>query len=202
MRNSFAGWETGKTSNTIPIQVQAWHRYYNHIGNVLGYSGYHKAYQSLAPSGTNGNTAIFTLGWGGQGGHRYSDDPPNDPQVASTTLRWGNYDVVNGAVRYITAEVPSGDASYPNPVPSSHALPGSFFLPSKPSWWGDLPWPAIGPDVTGGPGPGGHVYSIPAKECYDRTAKSSGVLDFNALDCYGPQTGVGPPAAPDRLDVR
>lgn len=201
-RNFFAGWEPGKSSNTIPIQVQSWHRYYNHVGDILGTPGYHKTYQSVSPTGTNGNTAIFTLGWGGQAGRRLSDDPPNDPRVVATTLRWGNYDVVSGAVRFDTSEVPSGDAYYPNPVPASHTLPASFFLPSKPSWWGDRPWPAIGPDVTGGTGPGGHVHSIPAKDCFDRTPQTSGILNFNAVACYGPLLNTEPPRAPRLLGVR
>ncbi len=29
-----------------------------------------------------------------------------------------------------------------------------------------VPWPAIGPDVTGAKGPGNHTHDIPAKRCY------------------------------------
>lgn len=35
---------------------------------------------------------------------------------------------------------------------------------------GAIPWPPIGPDVTGGSGPAGHAWDIPAKACFDRTA--------------------------------
>jgi hypothetical protein len=51
----------------------------------------------------------------------------------------------------------------------THTLPASFYLASKPSWWGSLAWPAIGPDVTTGDGPGTHAYlktSNPAENCY------------------------------------
>ena len=56
----------------------------------------------------------------------------------------------------------------------THTLPSSFFLSSKPSWWGSLPYPGIGPDITGGTlptaaavgEPGGHVYMNPAMNCY------------------------------------
>jgi hypothetical protein len=47
--------------------------------------------------------------------------------------------------------------------------PPSYYLAAKPSWWGSLPWPGIGSDVTGGTGPGGHASltaSNPAMNCY------------------------------------
>ena len=72
----------------------------------------------------------------------------------------------------------------------THTLPPSFFHSSKPSWWGNtIPWPAIGPDVTGGTGPGGHVYSTtaanPAQACYTSTAKAAdGSLAFDSSACY------------------
>jgi hypothetical protein len=62
--------------------------------------------------------------------------------------------------------VPSGLNYLGNPVPATHKLPASFYLPGKPSWWGAVPWPAIGPDVTGGTDPTGHVYANPAEACY------------------------------------
>jgi len=92
----------------------------------------------------------------------------------------------------------------------TQTLPASFYLSSQPSWWtSTIPWPAIGPDVTGGSGPGGHVYSTtaanPAQNCYfngmggaggsgSALALSDSPLTFNASTCYG---GGGPtPGAP------
>jgi hypothetical protein len=66
---------------------------------------------------------------------------------------------------------------------------------ARPPWWSTpwtteatLPWPAIGPDVSGGPidvDPAGHAYAIPARLCYDHTPKSGGIAAFNAAACYG-----------------
>jgi hypothetical protein len=182
-RNVFTGWETGKTQQTIPIHIYTYNRYVNVVGNVLGRSGYHDRYETATPSGTGGNTAIYTLGWSGNGGTTDSG-VPNDPRVKTTLFRWGNYDVVNGAVVWNAAEVPSTLSPFGNPVPGNQTLPASLYLPGKPSWWGAVPWPAIGPDVTGGQDPTGRAYKLPAHLCYDATSKTGGILNFNAAACY------------------
>ena len=109
-------------------------------------------------------------------------------------MRWGNYDTVNRANRFLASEVPSGIGAYANPVPAGDTLPPSFFLNAKPGWWGTMPWPAVGPDVTGGdiPDIDGHAYKLPAQLCYDNATKdANGVLiDFNADRCYA---AAGPP---------
>jgi PST family polysaccharide transporter len=71
----------------------------------------------------------------------------------------------------------------------THELPASFYLDTRPSWWGDLPFPATGPDVNGGSGPGGHSYGNPAQRCYFHVMGGSdggagGPLVFNADRCY------------------
>jgi hypothetical protein len=199
-RNRFVGFDSadpGRTLNTIPMNIEAFGRYNNVIGNVLGQPGYHSNYEDLATSGSNASKSIYVLGWRGEIGAG-----GGDPVTISTLMRWGNYDVVTGGVRWDSSEVPNSLSQYANLVPSTQNLPASFFLSSKPSWWGtpwgNPPWPAIGPDVTGGPGPGGHSYDIPAKLCYTNTSKdSNGILNFNADSCYtsspapAPPTGLG-----------
>src|SRR5262249_24123755 len=111
-------------------------------------------------------------------------------------MRWGNYDVKNGT-RWVASEVPSGLSQFANPVPSSQTLPVSFYLSAKPSWWGTMPWPAIGSDVTGGMDATGHVYANPAQACYNKTSKdSAGILIFNADNCYQFTPSSTPPAPP------
>jgi hypothetical protein len=68
--------------------------------------------------------------------------------------------------------------------------PPSFYLAAKPAWWGSLPWPANGPDVTGGTGPAGHAYGNPAQQCFVNVMKGTdgGVgspYAFNENTCYG-----------------
>jgi len=197
-RNRWTGWETGKASSTNPIAMRSYSRYYNLIGNVLGQPGYHTAYQAL--QATNDH-AIF---WFGQG----SGGVPNDPLVATTVMRWGNYDTATSVAHFDVTEIPSTLGTLLNAVPGSQSLPASLYLSSKPSWWGSTPWPAIGPDVTGGDGPGGHSYDIPAKACYLNTMGgpsdgSGSALSFNASSCYGSGGGSStpstPPAAPTNL---
>ena len=196
-RNRWTGWETGKASSTNPIAMRSYSRYYNLIGNVLGQPGYHTAYE--ASQSTNDH-AIF---WFGQG----SGGVPNDPLVATTVMRWGNYDTATSVAHFDVTEIPSTLGTLLNAVPGSQSLPTSLYLSSKPSWWGSTPWPAIGPDVSGGDGPGGHSYSIPAKACYLSTMGgpsdgSGSALTFNASSCYGSgasSTPSAPPAAPTNL---
>lgn len=146
-RNYYTGWELNSPANyfwTNAYMTDPYARYRNVVGNVLGTPGYHTHYQT-----TTGNDqfAVYTLGIGNP---NMSPPIPSDPLVASTMFRWGNYDVVNGSSQFNNSEVPSGISVYPNSIPGSHTLPPSFYLASKPSWWGSMPWPAIGPDVTGG----------------------------------------------------
>jgi hypothetical protein len=66
-----------------------------------------------------------------------------------------------------------------------------------------MPWPAIGPDVTGGDisGIGGHAYRIAAQVCYDNALKVGGILTFNANNCYG-NTAPAPPSPPKNLKAQ
>jgi hypothetical protein len=66
-----------------------------------------------------------------------------------------------------------------------------------------MPWPAIGPDVTGGTDPTGHVYANPAEVYYNSCPKDTSypedisgnrILVFNAGKYY-PAAAGAPPAA-------
>ena len=197
-RNWLSGLEAGKNQQTVPVILQSYSRYANLIGNVLGTPGYHNHYQSNSPSSQSCDTSIYNLGWGTA---ECSTGIGNDPLVASTLMRWGNYDVVNGAAQWNSAEVPSGLNQYANSVPSSHGLPPSFYLPAKPGWWGNIPWPPIGPDVSGGTGPGGHAYKNPAQACFSLSSLLNGILNFDASACYGSNSTGQAPAPPTGLSA-
>jgi hypothetical protein len=191
-RNRFTGWEAGKLNNLIPVRLDSYKRYCNVVGNVLGTAGITTQYQTPAPYGSG---SVYSLGNGNSEG---AVTVPADPMVATTLMRWGNYDVVNDSARWEASEVPSGIAKYANPVPANKTLPASFFLSAKPSWWpSGIAWPPIGPDVTGGTlaGLAGHAHQIPACNCYANVmngpADGSGVpLSFNADSCYGSLSAV------------
>ncbi len=211
-RDPGGGSSGGKATETQAVILESFNRYYNLIGNVLGTSGYHTQYQSIAPSGaTNCSAYIYNLAWSGNNCNTGSI--ANDPTTSTTLMRWGNYDVVNAAVRWVSSEVPSGLSSYANPVPGNDTLPASFYLTAMPTWWGvvgqaAIPWPAVGPDVTGGnvSNVGGHAYNIPAASCYlnimgGKTDGTSGVLTFNANSCY-PMSPNRAPVSPTNLQVK
>jgi hypothetical protein len=70
-----------------------------------------------------------------------------------------------------------------------HTLPASFYQSAKPGWWGTLPYPSMGPDVTGGTGPGSHSFGNPAQYCYTKImggvdGGQGSPLTFNAGNCY------------------
>src|SRR5579883_698812 len=206
-RNWLEGWDPAytDTNDTVAVAIDTFHRYFNVVGNVLGWAGYTKTYQIAAPAGTNQDlvSEIYNLGWSNYAGFNVTD------VLTSTTLfRWGNYDVVNGSAQWNPAEVPASLSQLANPLPTTQTLPASFFLNSMPAFWvtpfGTPPWPAIGPDVTGGDShSGGFANAIPAELCYqhatpdpDYPAPTAGtpVLVFNAGKCYGQ-----PPAPPSNL---
>jgi hypothetical protein len=72
----------------------------------------------------------------------------------------------------------------------THTLPASFYLSSAPSWWGSVPWPAIGPDVVSGIRSDSYGYAnkIPAQVCYESMGGTDGtgspLTTFNAATCY------------------
>jgi hypothetical protein len=197
-RNQLLGSQAGKSSNTHAINLMATCRAYNVVGNVLGTSGFHTVYEVSPQVAGTCDVAVYNLGWGASDCR--SGNVPLDNLVKSTLLRWGNYDTVSNTVLWNSSEVPTAGVPFVNgnAVPSGHTLPNSFYLTSKPSFWGAMPWPAFGPDVTGGQDTSGHAFMPPAQVCYNNTSKDgSGILLFNANSCYSGQA----PAPPTNLTV-
>lgn len=193
-RNQLTGSQTGKSTNTNAVVLQSFCRAYNIVGNVLGTAGYHTRYEtSPLILSSSCDTSVYQLGFP-QTECGLTSPPANDPVVRSSLLRWGNYDTVNASVQWNSTEVPTTAIAFvnANAVPASHNLPSSFYLNSKPSWWGGaVPWPAIGPDIANAPGPGGHAFVLPAQACYNKGPFTSGVLNFDAGVCYlSPPTNV------------
>jgi hypothetical protein len=196
------------TGSTEPLQLDAFSRFYNVIGNVWGSPALpDNKYETVEPSTPTG-TEIYVVGYG--------NSVPNDSNTPRTLMLWGNYSIVtqssdspaNSGIRFVSSEVPSAITNFANPVPSNDNLPASFYISSQPSWWSSsIPWPAIGPDVTGGnagicnggtnkaayvtgtsqcPGStvstiGGHINAIPAMNCYLNVMAGSPIGSGSAL---------------------
>lgn len=101
--------------------------------------------------------------------------PCHAAATSPTDLLHGNFNSVTGSTNWL--------------VDVSRSLPPSFYLAEKPAWWGSLPFPAIGPDVTGAGGPAGHSAENPAETCYTKGMGGAdggpgSPLVFNAAKCY------------------
>ncbi len=137
--------------------------YYNFVGNILGSVGWEVTYEATGVSvDYSTSKIIYRLGHqDGSGYWQTSLTPlpygPADTQVKATLLRHGNWDSVNNAVKWCTdpGEIgcQGGDGS--------HVLPNSLYLSSKPTWFGTVSWPPIGPDIPG------YTNKIPAQLRYE-----------------------------------
>jgi len=176
------------------IQVSYLGSLNNFVGNLLGseqmqsLTGYGRRLAQVAfteyPSPRSYDAAAYgwSFGYGsfvdsGAGTGCDGGNPPcHISGTSSSNFFHGNYNNVNGSLIWSPGV--------------SQTLPPSFYRTGKPPWWGSLPFPAIGPDVTGGSGPRGQSYGNPAQFCYTHIMGGSdggvgGPLSFNAGRCYG-----------------
>lgn len=148
--------------NVIPDQIALKHfcNYYNIVGNILGATSapprFVRIYETEVSDYWNQHLyPIYELGFPNVGNSHHDGTfigpttPPDyytlpntlagcqqlDRNVKNTIIRHGNYDYVNNAVVW--------DPNIPD-----HAIPNSLYLTGQPAWWGNLPWPPIGPDLT------------------------------------------------------
>jgi hypothetical protein len=133
------GWRDAKaTENNNAVEFQYKNTYMTVMGYVLGTPGQSNVYEGTSTS----QKTIWRLGYGGPKG-------AEDPNVKATLLRHGNWDCVTNSTVW-------------DPHISDHTLPASLYHSAKPSWWGNLPWPPIGPDVPG------RTNKIPAEIRYEK----------------------------------
>lgn len=133
-RNRLTGWQPGRTGNTISFVSEQYCRSNNLVGNVLGTPGYHTHYACKTQSECNSfsDTSIMVLGNGNAACGNGATPLAWDSNVAASTLVHGNYDYVNKSQMW--------DSSI-----SDRNVPASLFLASKPSFFGNLPWPPVDP---------------------------------------------------------
>lgn len=197
-RNNFQCWDAPWRGGTAyqALTIEAYARFENAIGNVLGYNQggtpVCTAYQSAKPP------YIFKINGGN------APNNPSDSLVARSLFRWGNYAICTGDVHcrttsstaiFDSSQNPTGltdvAAAYNNLSTPSPTIPASFFTSVSAhtnggtglSWWKVCsswttfptncaksttpPFPPVGADVTGGrPDADGHAYDIPAAVAY------------------------------------
>jgi hypothetical protein len=172
-----------------PVGLEAWHRDFNFIGNVLGQAGVQNGYQAasvadaalVAATHYNDTCACCTCGMGvapiyvlgyWKSWSAGADADKFDPLVLGTLLRWGNYDYFSQTTHWDPQELPAGEAT-----PADQTLPASLYLAAKPSWFGSVTWPPTGPDVSG------MTNKLPAQLCYESNNLASGGA-FDPSKCY------------------
>jgi hypothetical protein len=142
-RSRLAGWQSDTiTTRNNAIEIAAKNIYMNVVGSVLGTPGKSNKYEVLPgqPYDDSSDYVIWALGVG---------SGVDDPNVAATLLRHGNYDYVTNSVVW-------------DPGIANHDIPDSLYLSRKPEWWcQETPWPLIGPDVDG------YYNDIPAKRRFE-----------------------------------
>ena len=124
----------------IGVRIDTRNYFENVVGNVLGCEGTQGVVDPPAISNFT-QKLVWRLGYSKPSGC----GAPDDPKVRQTLLRHGNYDAVSRQTAWDSA-IPARD------------LPASLYLAAKPAWFGDLRWPAIGPDLKPMAG------TIPARE--------------------------------------
>jgi hypothetical protein len=174
---TYAGWSGSNPSfGFIAMEINAIQHYYSAVGNVLGNTGLHTAWNNATVLNTNcswssgrSSPVAYALGCAGNTGGSF------DGAVRSTTILHGNYD-------YKTNGVAFWDGG------SNHTLRTSMYYSSKPAFLGSCAWPAFGPDVSSVTG------TLPAKARYEGTATCGG-----SGGSGGGTTTVTPPAPPTNL---
>ena len=156
-----------------PVDIQAYSFYNSFVGNVIGMNG-----QKLLaePSGCKGPQTAFlrqittASQWNTSNG---GNDVPmwqigTYQATVNSTEKWsfvdttidtqtrnGNWDWMTGAQHwYGTGGTTDGGAT---PV----TIPNSFYLTSKPAFFGSYPWPWVDPT-------NGATYTLPARYCFQR----------------------------------
>jgi hypothetical protein len=186
------------SKGVVGFRVDALSTYDNFVGNIVGSADQNalaltKVASVVYPSSCGWDTQTCGWQWGSTtlsgGGSGSSANSYN------TAFRHGNYTLFDGSLIW--------DAN------TTQTLPASFYKTAKPSWWGSLGWPSIGPDVNGGTGPGGHTAltsANPAQNCFYNVmggteGGAGGPYAFNADTCYKGSSSGAIPAAPNGLSA-
>lgn len=159
------------------IQNEGYHWYSSFLGNVLGHATLSTTYPSPTFTISYSQTPSLAGGfwydmdyhptvW--MHGETYGGGVDFDDETENTAIIHGNFDYVTNTVIW------DGDIA-------DHDIPDSYLHTNKPTWFGNLNWPAIGPDVSG------YLSNTPAKLRWDNYGVSADIGDiFADAPSYSP----------------
>lgn len=134
-RNAFSGISSSFTQLLTAIDIQRGSTYFNIVGNVIGTpKGLDTGIVIWPASYLYDNTKIG-IRFGYAGDAETTGNGAND--AYNTAIVHGNYDYFNSGVVW-----DSGIAD--------QSLPASYYLTSKPTWFGTLTWPNVNPSTGNG----------------------------------------------------
>lgn len=136
-RNHWTGNDVGITQNRSAISIDGHSLSNNVVGNVLGSPEVSNwIFEQTTNAYSHSDNVVYRLGFPNMGNNSYSplDPQPFYPAVKSTMVRHGNFDFSRNTTEW-------------SPSISDRTIPTSLYLSSKPAWWGNNRWPAIGPDL-------------------------------------------------------
>ena len=135
-------------NNVYTIATEKNLHYQSYVGNILGTAGYHNMYEEKAPDCSHTSKKIIY-----KTGRLSSGTSSCDAGAFNTMYRHMNFDYVTNSVKRCDDAGEPGCQGIAQPA----TLPAALYRQGKPDWFGSVPWPAIGPDVTG------YYYKIPAQ---------------------------------------
>jgi hypothetical protein len=189
------GSPTYEFGNAFAFQPQSLTQFNNLVGIIDGSNqsiSQGAVSRAVAPTSSSSTSPSCI-----QVGYNDNFSSPSSNNTDSTMLYHGVMDCNAGTFQWTTGV--------------TQTLPASFYLSGKPSWWGSVAWPPIGPDITGGnftdwqnstaTTARGHVNKIPAVNCFNSSTSNgtTNVTTFDANVCYTGSSGLAAPAPPTAL---
>lgn len=135
---------TPRSSHLISVDLHSFNHFISAVGNVFGQPGMPGAYELNGVACSN-QPAAYKIGYNDDGD---CDPSGNDPGVAATLLRHGNFDYFTSSLVW-------------DPTIPDHDLPNSYYLAAKPSFFGGLRWPPYGSDLSP------MIGDLPARHCFN-----------------------------------
>lgn len=156
-RNRLHGYApTGTSDNSMSVALKRWSYDWNIVGNLLGRNGVTLVYKPTTSGyNTGSNEAVLELGYPNSGNHGFTNTVPpaswNNPGSGPGDNQYRDLDVrdiADGGRTLIHGNYDFFNDATTNAAGQETSLPASLFYAAKPAYFGSLPFPLIGPDVS------------------------------------------------------